>query len=141
SPDCRELAGLSEDGSITIYETASGKLVKQLPEQYSDSLCWSADGKKIFAVSQDKKPSICRIDIASGSVEKLFPGDMPRLIQCYGKIAYKDEASIKLFSHEPGKPVTVWSNVPPKLKGYNISPCGKYLIYFNLKNPVLWTGS
>jgi len=129
SPDCRELAGLSENGSIAIYETASGKLVKQFPEQYSDSLCWSADGKKIFAVSQDKKTNICRIDIASGSVEKLFPGDMPRLIQCDGKIAYKDENSIKLFSHEPGKPVIVWNNVPAKLKGYNISPCGKYLIY------------
>lgn len=129
APDCGKLAGLSEDGIITIYETVSGKLVKQLPEQYSDSLCWSADGKKIFAVSPDKKPSICRIDVASGSVEKLFPGDMPRLIQGDGRIACKDNFSIKFFSPESGKTVTVWNNVPTKFRGYNISPCGKYLIY------------
>ena len=129
SPDCRKLAGLSEDGIITIYETASGKLVKQLPGQYNDSLCWSADGKKIFAVSPDKKPSICRIDVASGSVEKLFPGDMPRLVQCDGRIACKDNLSIKFFSPESGKTVTVWNDVPTKFRGYNISPCGKYLIY------------
>ncbi len=142
SPDCLQLAGMSDHGGIAVYETASGKLITQLPGQFSDSLCWSADGKKIFAVSADKEPQICRIDIASGSVEKLFRGDMPRLIQCDDKIAYRDNNAIKIISPESGKAITLLENLPQKISGYNISPCGKFLIYLkNRTNPFVFHSS
>ncbi|MFA7232241.1 MAG: hypothetical protein WC071_13295, partial [Victivallaceae bacterium] len=136
SPNNKELAGMTEDGNIFIYEINTGKRLKELSGKYADSLCWSPDGGKIFTVSANKKPEICRIDIASGSVETLFYGDMPRLIQCSGAIAYRDKNSIKIFSPGSGKIITAWDNIPHKFEGFNISPCGKYLIYLkNMVNP------
>ena len=129
SPDGMMIAGRTKEGSIDIYEISSGKRLKEFPGKYVESLCWSLNGGKIFAVSTDKIPQICRVDIASGAVEKLFPGDMPRLIQCDGKIAYREKNTIKIFPPESCISINVWDNVPKKLYSYNISPCGKYLIY------------
>jgi hypothetical protein len=134
SPAGAELAGIGKDGCISIYEIASGKLVTKIQGDYTGSLCWSPDGKSIFAehMYQDRIPNICRINIASGTVENQFPGNTPRLIQRAGKISYRDNDFIKILSPESGATVSD-DKEPDSICGYTVSPCGKYLLYLKKK--------
>ena len=79
SPDGKTLAAgggeLSRSGDVTLFDVASGKVVKTFKELHTDSvLCldFSPDGKRIATGAADK---IARVtDIASGKQVNLFEG-------------------------------------------------------------------
>ncbi len=79
SPDGRTLAAgggePSRSGDITLFEVASGKLLKNWRERHSDavlSLDFSPDGKRLASGAADK---IARVtDIVSGKQVNLFEG-------------------------------------------------------------------
>jgi len=79
SPDGKTLAvgggEPSRSGDISLFDVASGKLVKSWPERHSDavlSLDFSPDGKLLASGGSDK---IARVtDIASGKQVNLFEG-------------------------------------------------------------------
>ena len=76
APDGKRIATATADGSITIWQTDSGTVLRRLKGSVVVSASFSADGERILGVTEDGRVVAWRIE--SGE-ERVIAGHVPRL--------------------------------------------------------------
>jgi hypothetical protein len=125
SPDLQRIACLKHNKKISIFDLATKKIVKEFKGEYPDSLCWTADSKKLFVVLNS---NICELNLLNGTVKKLFPGDMPRLLPS-GKISFRDNNKIVVWNSATDEKTIAFKSIPDNFRTYCFSPCEKYIAF------------
>jgi WD40 repeat protein len=125
SPDLQRIACLTRNQKISIFDLATKKIVKEFKGEYTDSLCWTTDSKKLFVVLNS---NICELNVSDGEVKKLFPGAMPQVLPS-GRISYRDNNKILVWNPASDEKIIARKDLPDNFRTYCFSPCEKYIAF------------
>ncbi len=133
SPDGSQVAGSAEDGTILIWDAASGEVVHTLRENDSPGpgLAWSPDGRQLAATSYNGAVSIW--NVSDESPARALPGENGYTTDVTWSpdgtqlaVGY-DDSTIRIWNAETGEPVKEIKGHEHRVSSVAWSPDGRKL--------------
>jgi WD40 repeat protein len=117
SPDGRQLASASEDGTVKVWDVANGREILTLKEHTGQvvSVAFSPDGKRLASASHDRTVKLW--DAASGRVIRTFAGHENWVVS----VAFSPDGN-RLASASHDRTVMLWDTASGRgipLKGHS----------------------
>ncbi|MCF4969875.1 nSTAND1 domain-containing NTPase, partial [Nostoc sp. CMAA1605] len=145
SPNGKQLASASLDGSIKIWDISTGKTLTTIKDHSNTvySVTYSPDGKQLASASLDKSIKIW--DISTGKTITTFKGHSNTVYS----VAYSPDGqklasasldkTIKIWDISTGKTITTLKGHSDGVRSFTYSPDGKHLASASLDGSIiLW---
>jgi WD40 repeat protein len=139
SPDGRRLATTCQDGSVRLWDPASGALLQTLrsPTGFSNTVCFTVLEKRLLLVSAEEDQTVRVWDTATGKVVQVLDGAGNLVVgsrdgRLLATVGGRQVLRVLAASSEPEKVFReVWQqDLGPEKKWVNaiaLSPDGRYL--------------